>query len=694
MQDTTPPTLTPVSDQTDEATGPNGAVATFAASASDIVDGSDPVTFTEGDTVVHSGDTFCLGTHTITASATDQAGNTGSESFTITVRDTTPPVLGNDGNAVMAFQAVVGTSVLGNDSDVATGPVHVTGISDASHGAGSVGGSLAGQYGTLTFNLDGSYRYVADNAAALSEGQVVDDVFTYAATDQNGNSATATLDIKVTGHSGGAMEVVSYTAVESKTGDSISGVLYDNSGRYTVGSSVTVAGPDNLGGSWTYTVDNIGRADIAHQDVSYSGLAYDFDYRDADTGTVYSTFYGHAGFDQGIADKVNFSGSNGLGSDGDLILVNGRFFGIASGKYVLPEGAQASGPSLMKAVTFQAQESVTGDVINGVLFDNAGHYSVGSSVSTGLDQLGGSWTYTVTSLADADARHQDASYENFVYDLTYQDADRGTVSSTFYGATGFSSGLNDRTANYSGNNGLGSDGDLVTVNGQFFGIASGKYVVPEPQTDAGTMQLDTFTAVESVTGDHINGVLFDNQGLYSVGSSVTTPGIDQARRALDLHGQQHCGGRQRASGGELQRLRLRPDLLRCRHRHLLQHLLRHDRAHHRRRRPHHQLLGQPRAWLRRRPHHGQRCLHRHRQRQICPAGCERASHHRAGGRRPECQPRFAHQRHGGIRYDRRAGRHLADRSVRRHAAAAADLAARLTEAPSFRGATQSRARNP
>ena len=374
VQDTTAPALTPVSNQTDEATGPNGVVATFAASASDIVDGSDPVIFTEGNTVVHSGDTFGLGTHTITASATDQAGNTGSESFTITVRDTTRPVLGDDGNAVMAFQAVVGTSVLGNDSDVATGPVHVTGISDASHGAGSVGGSLAGQYGTLTFNLDGSYRYVADNAAVLAEGLQADDVFTYTAADQAGNSATATLDIKVTGHSGGAMEIVSYTAVDWKTGDVISGALYDNTGKYTVGSSVTVPGPDNLGGTWTYTVNNIGRADVTHQDVSYSGLAYDFDYRDADTGTVYDTFYGHTGFNLGQNDKVNFSGNNGLGSDGDLIVIGGRAFGIASGVYVVPEGAQASGPLLMKAVTFQAQESVTGDVITGVLFDNSGQY--------------------------------------------------------------------------------------------------------------------------------------------------------------------------------------------------------------------------------------------------------------------------------------------------------------------------------
>ena len=37
----------------------------------------------------------------------------------------------------------------------------------------------------------------------------------------------------------------------------------------------------------------------------------------------------------------------------------------------------------------------------------------------------------------------------------------------------------DRTANFSGNHGLGSDGDLITVNGSLAAIASGKYVLPD-----------------------------------------------------------------------------------------------------------------------------------------------------------------------------------------------------------------------
>src|SRR5258708_34110390 len=69
------------------------AVATFSATATDAVDGTDTVVFKEGTTVVHSGDTFGLGDHTITARATDAPGNTSSETFSITVQDPTAPTL-------------------------------------------------------------------------------------------------------------------------------------------------------------------------------------------------------------------------------------------------------------------------------------------------------------------------------------------------------------------------------------------------------------------------------------------------------------------------------------------------------------------------------------------------------------------------------------------------------------------------
>ena len=85
--DETPPALSPASDLTLKATGPDGAAVSLLVTATDAIDGSDLVTFTEGGNAVHSGDLFSVGTHTVTASATDQAGNSASEQFSITVQD-------------------------------------------------------------------------------------------------------------------------------------------------------------------------------------------------------------------------------------------------------------------------------------------------------------------------------------------------------------------------------------------------------------------------------------------------------------------------------------------------------------------------------------------------------------------------------------------------------------------------------
>ncbi len=86
--DTTAPVLTLPANIIAEATKAQGAVVTFTASANDGVDGPVAVTLTPA-----SGSTFPLGTTTVTASATDAAGNTATGSFTVTVRDTTQPGL-------------------------------------------------------------------------------------------------------------------------------------------------------------------------------------------------------------------------------------------------------------------------------------------------------------------------------------------------------------------------------------------------------------------------------------------------------------------------------------------------------------------------------------------------------------------------------------------------------------------------
>ena len=88
IQDTIPPVLTVPSNIIAEATSSAGAVVTFTVSANDAVDG--PIT---PDCDHQSGDTFPLGDTLVTCTATDNSGNQATDSFTITVQDTTAPVL-------------------------------------------------------------------------------------------------------------------------------------------------------------------------------------------------------------------------------------------------------------------------------------------------------------------------------------------------------------------------------------------------------------------------------------------------------------------------------------------------------------------------------------------------------------------------------------------------------------------------
>jgi hypothetical protein len=78
--DTTNPVVTVPANITTPATGPSGAVVTYTATANDDRDGPLTPTCTPA-----SGSTFPVGTTTVTCTATDAAGNTGTASFTVTV---------------------------------------------------------------------------------------------------------------------------------------------------------------------------------------------------------------------------------------------------------------------------------------------------------------------------------------------------------------------------------------------------------------------------------------------------------------------------------------------------------------------------------------------------------------------------------------------------------------------------------
>ncbi|WP_298623031.1 VCBS domain-containing protein, partial [uncultured Zoogloea sp.] len=146
--------------------------------------------------------------------ATDNNGGVstqGTASIGVTaVNDA--PVAANDVGSVLEDGTLTVTAAnglitstanpAGTDTDVDSASLTVTqirtGAEAATGTAGTIGTALAGTYGTLTLQGDGSYVYIANKAAALAAGVTATDVFTYRVSDGS-LSDTAELRITVTG---------------------------------------------------------------------------------------------------------------------------------------------------------------------------------------------------------------------------------------------------------------------------------------------------------------------------------------------------------------------------------------------------------------------------------------------------------------------------------------------------------------
>jgi HYR domain len=187
--DTTPPVLTLPSDITAEATGPSGAAVSYSASASDLVS-SVVVSCSPA-----SGSTFVLGTTPVDCSATDAAGNLASDSFAVTVVDTTPPTLSLPANMTVEATGASGAVVTysASASDLVDGSVPV----NCSPASGS------------TFALD--VTTTVNCAATDATGNTANDSFTVKVVDTTGPALNLPSDITTTASSN-SQKIVTYTA--------------------------------------------------------------------------------------------------------------------------------------------------------------------------------------------------------------------------------------------------------------------------------------------------------------------------------------------------------------------------------------------------------------------------------------------------------------------------------------------------
>ena len=159
VQDTTAPSLNLPSPITQEATGASGAVVTYTASATDLVDGPVSVTCSPA-----SGATFPLGSDTVSCSVSDSSGNSASGSFSVTVQDTTAPTLSLPANIV----------------EEATGP----------------SGNVVNFTATSTDAVDGNVP-VSCTPASGSTFPIQATTVDCSATDSHGNTATDSFSVTV-----------------------------------------------------------------------------------------------------------------------------------------------------------------------------------------------------------------------------------------------------------------------------------------------------------------------------------------------------------------------------------------------------------------------------------------------------------------------------------------------------------------
>ena len=151
-----------------------------------------------------------------TYTISDGNGGTDTATLTITVTGTndgpianppggtpgTDPGIYDDTDTIAEDDiAPASGNVLANDVDLDTSDVLIVSAVDGA--AGNVNNLVAGTYGDITINADGTYDYLLNNGNAtvqgLAVGETLVETFTYTADDQNGGTATATLTITITG---------------------------------------------------------------------------------------------------------------------------------------------------------------------------------------------------------------------------------------------------------------------------------------------------------------------------------------------------------------------------------------------------------------------------------------------------------------------------------------------------------------
>ncbi|HEY5974437.1 MAG TPA: HYR domain-containing protein [Geobacteraceae bacterium] len=233
--DTTPPALAGLANKTVEATSPQGATVGFNVTATDVVDGSPVVACSPA-----SGSIFPVGATSVTCTASDARSNRATGSFTITVRDTTPPVMTLPPNKSVEAtgpltQVAIGTATA---TDL-VGPLTITGNAPASFPVGTTTVTWTARDGAGNVSQANQVITVVDSTPPLLSGL-------FSQTVDSTSAQGAAVNFSVT-----ATDLVDLTQVVSC--DKASGSIFPI-GTTTVACTARDAHNNPASGSFTVTV--------------------------------------------------------------------------------------------------------------------------------------------------------------------------------------------------------------------------------------------------------------------------------------------------------------------------------------------------------------------------------------------------------------------------------------------------------
>ncbi|MDX7680484.1 VCBS domain-containing protein, partial [Aeromonas caviae] len=335
------------------------------------------------------------GVYSVTIGATDPAGNRTEHVLTWTVTNPAP-VAQDDTNSIAEDGVAIGGNLITGegadngagavDSDLDGDELTVVGV-DVGPGGGSpegnIGSPLAGQYGELTLNADGSYSYELDNGNplvdALKDGETLTEVFTYRISDGEGGEDTATLTITINGRTDGVpgvsvddlngLETGSNSIAEDATAP-VAGTFIvtapDGLNQITVGGvSVTAEQLANLGTAPVVITGTEGELTLTGFDAATGEVSYSYQ----QSGSAKD----HSAGDDSVTDRFAITvtdNGNDVSAPSDLVIL------------ITDTAPEANADS--NSVTEDSTTPATGNVI--------------SDSGTGQDELGADAT-TVTGVS-------------------------------------------------------------------------------------------------------------------------------------------------------------------------------------------------------------------------------------------------------------------------------------------------------